>query len=124
MLPHWHLLLGLAFFLPLRFLGVLTPFGAAFALAASVLIDADHMIVFGLRLRTASPKKVWCHCRELGKSHGAKGLKMWFLMPFHNPLFCALAYFIYYPLFIGVLFHVVCDALYALIFCVPKMKFT
>jgi len=122
MLPHWHLLFGIAFFLLLHFLGVLTPFEAVFALVVSILIDADHVIIFGIKLRTLNPVRVWRHCRELGKTHSAKGLKMWFLMPFHNPLALVIFYFVYFPLFIGTLFHVVCDALYALIFCVPKMK--
>lgn len=120
MLPHWHLLFALLFFIPLHlFFGFLMPLELLIAIAASILVDADHVLFFSIKLRTLSLKRIWNHCRELSKKSKIKSLKLWFLLPFHNILALAVFYILYFPIFIGMLFHVISDLLYAIIICRP-----
>ena len=116
MYPLAHLILSLIFVILLKFFTVLTPLQLVIILLASILIYADHWIVFVLKKKNLSVSAAYNWFVELDKS----GKKFKFLYIFHTiECFAVMALLsigiqFFRFVLIGMAFHLVLDIILAI----------
>lgn len=129
MLPKWHLFFGLVISL------ILFPFFSwqvLLFLAATVLIDFDHYLIYMIKRKDLGLKTSYAFFRDLDKkqkNQNFKGFYTFFLCIFHTYEFLLILFilsFIYNPLlliFLGFIYHLAIDIVFVRIVYNKKYLF-
>ncbi len=85
------------------------------AFGTSILIDADHLL-FGRMVGSYNPKKIYDFCMNNGILKFMPPRRLVFsriidfrVLPFHNIVLAVVAIFLYLPVGLGLLFHIILD---------------